>query len=122
MADHHTEEILNLLKQWQSLVNQESDAISKDNIQDVGEMIKQSSLILQRLEHLLGASGSTKQDDLISEMINGLHKQQEIAIQALKGQTDTLAQHIGALRRNKTSLMGYKQNKTLPPRFKSERT
>ena len=122
MADHHTEEILNLLKQWQSLVNQESDAISKDNIQDLGELIKQSSLILQRLEHLLGASGSTRQGNLISEMINGLHKQQEIAIQTLKGQADTLAQHIGALRRNKKSLMGYKQNKTLPPRFKSERT
>lgn len=122
MADHHTEAILNLLNLWQTLVNQESEAISQENIHDLEELIKQSFLIQQRLEHLLGASGSIRQDKLILEMIRDLYKKQEKVMWELQGKTDALTQEIGTLRKNKTSLMGYKQKKTLAPRFKSERT
>ncbi len=122
MADHSPEAILNLLKSWQTLVNQESEAISQENIQDLEKLIKQSFLIQQHLEHLLGASDSTRQDKLVSEMIKDLYKKQEKVMGELQGKTDALAQEIGTLRKNKTSLMGYKQKKTLAPRFKSERT
>jgi len=121
MEDHHAETVLKLLSAWQSLVSRESEAIAQGKLDDLEHLLQQSSLIQQRLERDLTASDFSRHDRRVLEMTGKLHKQQEMNMQALREQTDELAREIGFLRKNKSSLLGYKQNKAQSPRFKSER-
>lgn len=121
MEDRHTEELLKLLKSWQTVVNQESEVISRGDIQNLEKLIQLSSLIQQRVARHFSSSGPKNQDTSTTKLIMDLHTQQGKIIETLREQTESLAQEIGTLRKNKTSLMGYKQNRAMPPRFKNER-
>jgi len=122
MADHNPETALKLLKSWRIILNKGTEALSQGNIQELERLFQETSKIQQRLSHMFAASNSLVKDKNISIMMRGLHKEQEKLIEALKSQTEELAQEIGTLRKNQTSLNGYKQKNATSPRYMNERT
>ena len=121
MGNHHTEEILNLLNSWETLINLESGAISEGDIQKLGELVNRSTSILQSLETIFSSSGAVKHDKATQETMKRLYEQQDKNIRVLQEHTDELRQSIGELRKNKSSIKGYKQNQATHTRFKNER-
>jgi flagellin-specific chaperone FliS len=119
MGSDHRETALKLLNIWQKLATLESAAISEGNVQKLEELINQSTSIFQRLETIF-SSGLMEYDKPTLETMKNLYELQNKNLIVLREQTDALSQEIGTLRKNKTSLMGYKQNKAIPPRFKNE--
>jgi len=122
MADHHTEAALILLKSWRTILGMQVKAANEGNIQKLESLIQQSTKIQQQLQKLLFCTPLVLHERKIADTIRDLHQEQGSIIESLKGQTEELAREIGTLRRNKSSLGGYKQKKDSPPRFMSKLT
>jgi hypothetical protein len=121
MGNHHTETILTLLDAWQKIIDLESEAISEGNFQKLETLVHDSTMLMKRLEKLFSSSDPSVRDKRTLEMIKKIFEQHGKNIQVLQSRTDELKQEIGDLRKNQSSLGGYKQNKVSAPRFKSER-
>jgi len=119
MGDNNTETILTLLNAWQKIIDLESEAISDGDFQKLEKLVHDSTVLLKRLEAFF--SDHAVKDKRTLEMMKRIFKQQGQNIQVLQSRTEELKQEIGDLRRNKTSLGGYRQNKISVPRVKSER-
>jgi septal ring factor EnvC (AmiA/AmiB activator) len=120
MADNHPETALNLLRLWREILVKVSAALSRGDLQDLENLLHQTSKILGQLDRALADSRIPKKD--VTKMIKELHQEQEKIITALKTQTEELGHELGILRKNKTSLKGYKQKDAGMPRFMNERT
>ncbi len=84
--------------------------------------MQQSSKIQLHLQEIFKTSPRVLRDRQIAGLLRELHQDQGSIIEYLKGQTDELAREIATLRRNRTSLGGYKKKKDPSPRFMSKRT
>jgi hypothetical protein len=121
MGDHNTKTILTLLDAWQKIIDLESGAISDGDFQRLEALVHDSTILQKHLEKLFSSSDSPVHDKKALEMMRKIFEQQGKNIQVLQSKTDELKQEIGDLRKNQSSLGGYKQNKVFTPRFKNER-
>lgn len=76
--------------------------------------MQQSSKIQLHLQEIFKTSPRVLRDRQIAGLLRELHQDQGSIIEYLKGQTDELAREIATLRRNRTSLGGYKRRKIRP--------
>ncbi len=122
MAEHHHETSLRLLKEWKSLIGKQAEAIATGDVQNLENLIRQSSNIQHQLSLSLTASDNNAHGKKIARMLRELHHEQGCIIEALKAQTTQLADEIGAVQKNMNSIKGYKKQEARPPRFMNERT
>lgn len=122
MAEHSSEEALNLLNSWQKIISQQAEILAQGDIQGLEGLIRQSVKIQHHLKKILVSSKAMSKDKRIVRLLKDLHAEQGKLIDSLRGQTEELSQKIGELRKNMTSIRGYKQKESQPPRFMNERT
>jgi hypothetical protein len=122
MAEHHPEAALTLLETWRIALVRQSRAIAQGNMEELEVLVTQSAKIQRQLGKILASSSTLIHDRKIAGLIKALHLEQGQVIDSLSTQTEKLAHEIGALRKDKASLKGYRQKKPAQPRFKSERT
>jgi hypothetical protein len=91
-------------------------------MEELEVLVTQSATIQRQLGKILASSSTLMHDRKIAGLIKALHLEQGQVIDSLSNQTEKLAREIGALRKVKASLKGYRQKKPAKPRFKSERT
>ncbi|MGC9324955.1 MAG: hypothetical protein ACP5G0_09455 [Desulfomonilia bacterium] len=121
-TDHQKTDLLNCLKAWQGIITKQADAIAHGRLGEFTDLTRQSFAIQARIENLLAhATPSANHRDVLL-LLRELSSQHLECVQALKECTDALKGDIARLRKNKTSLMGYKQHASPKPRFMSERT
>ena len=121
MAGNNPETALNLLRAWRILLCKESEALKQGNIHELEKLFEETSRIQKQLGRLL-ASPTCAKDKKIPILIKELLQEQDNIITDLKNQTEEISQEIGLLKKNKTSLKGYKQKKTSSPTFLNKRT
>ena len=122
MAEHTAVAVLNLLKSWREAICTQVKALQEGNIETLEGFMQQSSKIQLHLQEIFKTSPRVLRDRQIAGLLRELHQDQGSIIEYLKGQTDELAREIATLRRNRTSLGGYKKKKDPSPRFMSKRT
>ncbi len=120
MGSHNTETILTLLNTWQNIIDLESGAVSDGDFQKLEVLVRDSVLLMKRLETLFSSDPAIK-DKKALEIMKRIFEKQGKNIQILQNRTEELHREIGDLRKNQSSLGGYRQKKVSAPRFKSER-
>ncbi|HHO76186.1 MAG TPA: flagellar protein FliT [Deltaproteobacteria bacterium] len=122
MGNDNKENILNLLNRWHSISIKETEALSSGDLESLNSFLKESLQVRSHLEKLLA---KTDYSDLGDDILGLLKKLSEIHASLtteLNRGRDELSDRIGNLRKNKTSLNGYKQKKITSPRFMNEHT
>ena len=122
MGENHKENILKYLKEWLSLSLKQRDALSRGNLDEFEKFTKVSVLLQSRIDELMSRLGPAKIDKPGLNLLKEIQDIQSDLVCRLKEGVSELSETIGVLRKNKTSLKGYRQPQTSPPRFKSERT
>ena len=114
--------ILNLLNTWRSIIVGQTGALSSGDLDRFDLLNRESVSIQTQLDELLSNCDAVRNDTEILDSIQGLHALHSGVVDALIVGTKEISETIGMLRKNKTSLKGYKQQKVSAPRFMSERT
>jgi hypothetical protein len=114
--------ILTLITKWRSLIVGQTDALSKGDLDQFELLNKKSVAIQAQLDKILLNSDTTRMDKEVLDSMQELHALHSGLVDGLIDGTKELSERIGLLRKNKTSLKGYKQQKISVPRFMSERT
>lgn len=122
MGEDHKEDILKHLKEWLSLSLEQKEAFSRGNLDEFEKLTKVSVLLQSRIDEMISQLGPAKIDKPCITLLNEIQSIQSDLVLMLKGSVSELSETIGALRKNRTSLMGYRQTQAPPPRYKSERT
>ncbi len=114
--------ILNLLHKWRSIIDEETGALSSGDLDHVELLNKKSVSLQAQLDKILADSHAVHMDKEVLDSMQKLHALHSNLIKGLMAGTKKLSEKIGMLRKNKTSLKGYKQQKISAPRFMNERT
>jgi hypothetical protein len=122
MGENNQENILKHLKEWHSLSLKQREALSQGNLELFEELTKVSVLLQARIDELLSGLRPAKIDRAALNLLKEIRNIQSCLISELKKGTHELSEAIGALRKNKTSLKGYRQTQSPAPHFKNERT
>ena len=122
MEKDYKQVILTYLHQWHALVRKEAELLAAGDLEEFEILNRKSASIQEKLDNILSKKMPQDLGKEIPDLMKKIHTlQSEIAEELEKG-TKELAVRIGALRKNKTSLKGYKQYKPKTPRFMNERT
>ena len=114
--------ILTLLNKWRSIIVEETGALAGDDL-DQFELLNKISVSIQaQLDEMLSNSDTIRMDKEVLDSMQELHALHSGLVDGLIEGTKELSDKIGILRKNKTSLKGYKQQKISAPRFMNERT
>lgn len=122
MAEHNPEAALNLLKSWHTVLGRQTEALENGAIEDLEGLMKQSAGIQKRLQDILSSTPQLLGDREVASRIRSLHRDHEALIDSIRAQAEELSCQIDTVRKDKTSLGGYKQKKESSPRFMSRRT
>jgi hypothetical protein len=122
MGENHKENILKCLRQWHDITLKQSDVLAAGDLLQF-ERLNRVSIVLQTrfgssLSHLKPARLDKEDLHLLKE----IQACQARFIEEIGKGGQEVAKAIGNLRKNKSSLNGYRQNSAAIPRFKSERT
>ncbi|MBN2298509.1 MAG: flagellar protein FliT [Deltaproteobacteria bacterium] len=122
MGKDNKEIILTLLNKWRDIAVKEAEALSKGDLEVLGKLTKESLHIRSRLDKLLTGIDSSDMGNDILCIMKEIHEVHTYLTNELSRGRDELSDRIGNIRKNKSSLNGYKQKKVAIPRFMSERT
>jgi hypothetical protein len=122
MGEDHSQAIIGFLREWRVISEQELDAISKGNLDELEELINRTVLIQECLDRFLQEIDAK----VLSKEAIGLMKEidriQVALVQEMQKGTSTLEEKINALKKNTASMRGYKQRAPVQPRFLNKRT
>lgn len=123
MGAHHSQEIIRHLNAWHTLAEKQLIALSKGDLEGLAKFIDQSVVVQTSLDtHLAGIHPHMLDKESI-ELMNTIQKIQETLVQEMQKGSAMLAEKIETLRKNTTSLKGYKQNPPgIAPQFFNKRT
>ncbi len=121
MGENHKENILKCLKDWRALSLMQGKALSEGKFEEFEKLTKVSVILQSKINNLLKKISPDKPDKESIELLKAIQKLQEGLIKELSKGVKELSQAIATLSKNRTSVKGYRQNKAVPPRFKSER-
>jgi len=122
MGKNHKKIILTLLNKWRSIIVEETGALSNNDLDQFETLNKKSVSIQAQLEEILSTIDTNRVDKEVLGLMEELSALHSGLVTELMQGTKELSEKIGILRKNKTSLKGYKQKKTSTPRFMSGRT
>lgn len=122
MGKDHKENILKCLKQWHDVTLKQHEALAGNDL-SLFERLNRVSVVLQSR---FGNSLSMLKTDVLDKesltLLREIQKCQAGFIKEMNEKKQDLALAIGKLRKNRTSINGYRQKSPALPRFKSERT
>jgi len=110
------------LKGWHSLSLRQAEALSQGDLGEFGRLTKLSVLLQARVDELLSGLEPAGIDQASLPLLKEIRKIQTGLVSELEKGTHELSETIGVLRKNRTSLKGYRQTQTPAPRFTSGRT
>lgn len=122
MGTDHKKIILTQLAQWRSLALQQGKSLSEDNLEEFERLTAASAKIQARLDEIFSALKPAKIDRESLSLLQEIRSLQADLIVQLKKGSQELSDVVGNLRKNMTSLQGYRQTGTSGPRFMNERT
>lgn len=96
-------------------------ALSEGNFEKFEKLAKVSAILQSKFENLLKKISPDKPNKESIELLKIIQKLQDGLIKELSKGVTELSKAIAILSRNKSSVQGYRQNKSASPRFKSER-
>ena len=114
--------ILNLLNNWRSIIVCQTEALTSDDLDRFAKLNRESESIQEQLDEHLSTCVAVRDDREVLDSIQALQALHSSVVDALIVGTKEISETIGMLRKNKTSLKGYKQHKVSAPRLMSERT
>ena len=114
--------ILNLLNNWRSIIAGQTEALTSGDLDRFANLDRESVSIQAQLDEHLSKRSAVHNDREVLDSLQELHALHSSVVDALIVGTKEISETIGMLRKNKTSLKGYKQHKVSAPRFMSERT
>ena len=122
MGKNHKKNILTCLHDWHSIALQEAKALAAGDMETFEGLNKKSLLIQAKLDNILSNNTSDELEKEILDLMKKIHDLHSKMVEELQQGTKEFSARIGALRKNKVSLNGYKQHPSTMPRFMSERT
>lgn len=122
MGEDNKENIIKSIRQWHALTLKQVQALLDGNLEDFGKLAQISVAFQTRLDNLLSTPAPLKLDKASLGLLKEIQTIQSDLIAELKKGTQEISNAIGTIRKNKTSMKGYRQAKSVTPRFKSERT
>ncbi|HPJ93487.1 MAG TPA: hypothetical protein PLU81_09560 [Deltaproteobacteria bacterium] len=114
--------ILNLLNNWRSIIACQTEALTSGDLDRFAQLNRESVSIQAQLDEHLSKRSAVRNDREVLDSLQELHALHSSVVDAFIVGTKEISETIGMLRKNKTSLKGYKQHKVSAPRFMSERT
>ena len=114
--------ILSLLNNWRAIIAGQTEALTSGDLDRFANLDRESVSIQAQLDEHLSKRSAVHNDREVLDSLQELHALHSSVVDALIVGTKEISETIGMLRKNKTSLMGYKQHKVSAPRFMSERT
>lgn len=122
MGEDHKENILRFLKEWRSLTLKQGQALSEGNFEQLEQLTKISGMFQERFDAFLSKHRPKSLDQESMSLLKEIRNyRSEIIAELMKGRKE-LADAIASLNKNRTSLNGYRQSKSLPPKLMSHRT
>lgn len=122
MGKDHKEVILTHLNTWRTIAQEEIEALRQGDLERLEKLAAQSAAIQARLDIILsGMDPSTIGREVLGVM-NDIHELNSCLVGELGNGSLEISKEMGMLRKNRTSLNGYKQKKRSTPRFMNERT
>lgn len=122
MGKDHKEIILTLARKWRAILLEETEILSNGNLEKFDKLTKESVQIQARLDDMLSKIDPASLGKEILDLMGELQEHNANLVAELTRGRKELSVRIGTLRKNKTSLKGYKQKKKAAPRFMNERT
>jgi hypothetical protein len=122
MGENNKEKLLKLLREWRSLSLKQKEVLSQRNLEQFEKLTNVSELFQTHINELISHFRPTGIDQTALGMLKEIQSIQSDLVSELKKGVCELSETIRTLRKNKTSMKGYRQVQTQSPRFKSERT
>ncbi len=120
MGEDPQEIIAKSIRQWHALTLKQVQTLLDGNLDEFGKLTEISAALQKRLDGLLPTPA--KLDRVSFGLLKEIQTIQSDLITELQKGTREISNAIGKLRKNQTSMKGYRQTKPATPRFKSERT
>jgi hypothetical protein len=121
MGENHKENILKCLKDWHSITLMQGKALSEGNIKEFEKLTAASVTLQARLDKLLIQIKPAKLNKECMNLLTLIKNHQDDLLTEITRGARELSKAIATLTKNTSSLKGYRQNRSSPPRFKSER-
>ena len=100
----------------------ELTALSEGRFDELEELIRQAAVIQRELDKHFSVRALSDCSPEVTRNLREIHAMQANILKEMQHGYDLLSERIGTLRRNRSSLAGYKQHKGSSPRFFNRHT
>jgi uncharacterized protein (UPF0335 family) len=122
MVKNSKEIILTLLNAWRNISIEEAKALRFGDLDRFEKLNSDSTQIQSQLDNILSDIDLSGFSQEISGLMEKIRKLNSDVLKELQTGTKELSKRIALLRKNKVSMKGYKQNKSIAPRFMNKHT
>ncbi len=122
MGTDHQKIVLSLLKKWRSLILEQGTSLSEGDVEKFERLTRDTAVVQARLDDLFSRLKPAKLDKETIELLREIGNRHAELLTELERGTDEISNTLGDLRKNRSSLKGYRQTKAPGPRFMNERT
>jgi hypothetical protein len=122
MGTDHQKIVLSLLKKWRSLILEQRESLSEGDLEMFERLTRDTALVQARLDDIFSQLKQARPDKDTIELLREIGSRHAELLTELKKGADEISATLGDLRKNRTSLQGYRQTKASGPRFMNERT
>jgi uncharacterized protein (UPF0335 family) len=122
MVKNSKEIILTLLNAWRNISIEEAKALRFGDLDRFEKLNSESTHIQSQLDYILADIDTSGFSRKVSELMEKIRKLNSSLLKELHKGTKELSERIALLRKNKVSMKGYKQNKSIAPRFMNKHT
>ncbi len=122
MGTDHQKIVLSLLKKWRSLILEQGESLSEGDLEKFERLTRDTSVVQARLDDIFSRLKPAKLDEDTLDLLREIGSRHAELLAELKRGTDDVSNTLGDLRKNRTSLQGYRQTRASGPRFMNERT
>ena len=122
MGTDHQKIVLSLLKKWRSLILEQRESLSEGDLEMFERLTRDTALVQARLDDIFSQLKQARPDKDTIELLREIGSRHAELLTELKKGADEISATLGDLRKNRTSLQGYRQTKASGPRFINERT
>lgn len=122
MGTDHQKIILSLLKKWRSLIQEQGTSLSESDVEKFERRTRDTAVVQARLDEIFSRLKSAKLDKETIELLKEIQSSHAGLLTELERGIDEISNTLGDLRKNRTSLKGYRQVEASGPRFMNERT
>jgi hypothetical protein len=122
MGENHKENLTECLKQWHDMTLRQNEVLAAGDLQQFERLNRVSIVLQSRFRNTISHLAPAKLDNREKRLLEEIQELQAVFIEEIKKGCQEVSRTIGTLRKNRTSLKGYRQGPPRAPRFKSERT